>query len=211
MRRLFLGTFIFIIYRLISWSWRVTEVIAPEMKRRHEAGLPFILAHWHGDELSIFHLIKKYNIATITSTSRDGELVDQVIRLLGGKTSRGSSTRGGIQALKGLLRLVRQGHSTSFAVDGPKGPIYQVKSGVIEVSRLTELPIFVCGVYSPSAWRFKKSWNQSFFPKPFSKLYIEWAGPHGPFTKADDPRDPKILADLGNALQNLRIEATKKF
>lgn len=92
---------------------------------------PIILAHWHGDELLLLSLIRRYKVATIASTSVDGDLMASLVGLMNGKVVRGSSTRGGAGALKGLMRLVRAGHNSSFAVDGPKGPIYKVKPGVL--------------------------------------------------------------------------------
>ena len=66
---------------------------------------PLIFAHWHGDELCVLPLVPKYRIATMTSTSKDGALIDFAVRQFRGATSRGSSTRGGAGALKGLVRL----------------------------------------------------------------------------------------------------------
>src|SRR5690606_18737721 len=101
---------------------------------------------WHGDELAVLHLVKRYRLATMTSTSKDGAIIDYVIRKLGGDTSRGSSTRGAVTALKGLVRLGRSGRVLSLAVDGPKGPIYEPKPGVFELSKLCGAAIVPVGV-----------------------------------------------------------------
>lgn len=181
----------------------------PELQVLIGSDKPYILAHWHGDEMSLIHLARRYKIATITSTSKDGELMDFVLHRLGAVTSRGSSTRGAVNALKGLLRLMKQGHSTSFAVDGPKGPIHKVKPGVFEVSRLLSAPIFYCGVHVDRAWRFPKSWNQGFLPKPFAKLTILWSGPMPAVTKGQDPRDPKIASELEAHLHAAKQQVAK--
>ncbi len=202
-RGLILGFLIWIIYKIISSTWRVTIFEPDDMKDLIQKKTPLILSHFHGDELVLISLVKKYKIATMTSTSKDGEIMNTALYLLGAKTSRGSSTRGGVSALKGLIQLCKLGHSCSFAVDGPKGPIFEVKPGVFEVSRLLRAPIFACGVSVDRAWHFPKSWNKTFFPKPFSKIIIYWLGPGRWIDKSIDPRDP----DLAKALQNQLFDA----
>ena len=152
-RKFILGTLVFLVYRLISLTWRIRLIEAPDLLARLENREPMIFSHWHGDEIVLVYLTRRYRIATITSTSKDGELMNTVIRLLGGVTTRGSSTRGGTSALKGLLRRLKTGgHNCSLAVDGPKGPLHQVKPGVFEVSRLVQAPIYVPGITCDSCW-----------------------------------------------------------
>jgi lysophospholipid acyltransferase (LPLAT)-like uncharacterized protein len=128
-------------YRTWTWTWRIRLVEPEALLRAKATGDRLVFAHWHGDELCIVPQVTAFRIATMTSTSKDGQLIDFVIRKLGGATSKGSSTRGGIGALKGLVRLVREGYRASMAVDGPKGPLHIVKPGVFELSRLADAKI----------------------------------------------------------------------
>lgn len=181
------------------------------MKEALQKREPFVLAHWHGDELVLLQLIGKYRIATIASTSKDGEMMNTLIHLVGGRTSRGSSTRGAVQALKGLLKLVKAGHNSSFAVDGPKGPIYQVKPGVFELSRLMNAPIYYAGVACDRRWIAEKSWNKAYLPKPFARVVIEWKGPIAPINKDIDPRSESLAHSLAEALHNAKSDCVKKI
>ena len=206
----FLGFIAWVFYRLISSTWKVSVFEPPEMQDLLAQKKPLVLAHFHGDELVLISLVKRYKIATMTSTSKDGEIMNTALSLLGAKTSRGSSTRGGVSALKGLLQLCKQGHSCSFAVDGPKGPLYEVKPGVFEVARLTKAPIFCCGVAVENkelrAWNFPRSWNKTYFPKPFAKVQVFWQGPAVWVDKSLDPRD----VNLAKALQNQLFAAQQQ-
>ena len=96
-----------------------------------------------------------------------------------------------------------------MAVDGPKGPIYQVKSGVFELSRLLRAPIFPVGVYSQKFFRFEKSWNKTFLPHPFSKVVIVFSAPIEPISKTMDPRSPELAAKLSGALGDAKQQASK--
>jgi lysophospholipid acyltransferase (LPLAT)-like uncharacterized protein len=172
---------------------------------------PFILAHWHGDELVLFWTIPRYRLATIASTSKDGEIMNSLIYLQKGVTSRGSSTRGGATALKGLIRLVQKGRNCSFAVDGPKGPIHKVKPGIFELSRLLKAPIYYSGVSCDRVWRFEKSWNKTYVPKPFAQVFIEWFGPLPAVGRDQDPRSDQLANNLEEALHNARALSLKKI
>ncbi len=204
-RGLILGFIVWIIYKIISSTWRTKISEPPEMIQELEQKKGLILAHFHGDEIALISLVKKYKISTMTSTSKDGEIMNTTLNLLGAKTSRGSSTRGGIGALKGLVRLSKEGRSASFAIDGPKGPLHEVKPGVFEFSRLTGANIYACGVFCDRAWHFPKSWNKAYFPKPFAKINIVWLGPTLSITKDQDPRS----SDLAKALQYQLFDARR--
>jgi lysophospholipid acyltransferase (LPLAT)-like uncharacterized protein len=211
-RKYFLGPLVWLIYKLISLTWRVSTFEPAEMLERIRQHQPTIFAHWHGDEIVLISLLRRYRVATIASTSKDGEMMNTVIHLLGGKTSRGSSTRGAVGALKGLVRLVKsEGRNSSFAVDGPKGPLHKAKPGVFELSRLVDAPIYAVGVACDRAWRFEKSWNKTYFPKPFARLALEWTAVLPAITKAEDPRSETLALTLEAALQRQQALAAKKI
>lgn len=207
MKNRLLTVLVYIIYQSLRWTWRLEVIEPPELKQAMKDRKSFILSHWHGDELVLLQLIPSYRIATIVSTSKDGEMMNTLVGWMQGKTSRGSSTRGAVSALKGLIRLVREGYNCSFAVDGPKGPIYQVKPGVFEISRALDLPIYWSGVACDRAFHFPKSWNKTYLPKPFARIYVRWFGPMSPITKDQDPRSPELAQTLERALHAAKQQA----
>ena len=206
-----LGSIIWFFYRLMLLTWRVQIHEPPELLQLLKNKKCFVLAHFHGDEIALVQLFSRYPVATIVSTSKDGSLMNTVVRLLGGKTSRGSSTRGGISALKGLLTLMKSGWAASFAVDGPKGPLHEVKPGVFEVSKVMQAPIFCAGVACDQKWVFKKSWNQTYLPKPFARIQIYWSYPVGPLQRQEDPRDKSLALQLQTKLFEMRNLASEQL
>lgn len=211
-RKYILGFIVWLFFKSLSATWRVTIDEPESMKNSIKNREPLVFAHWHGDEVALIYMVGRYRIATITSTSKDGEMMNTVIHLLGGTTTRGSSTRGAINALKGLVRIVKdQKRNSSFAVDGPKGPIHQVKPGVFEVSRLISGPIYSVGVSCSRKWVFEKAWNKAYLPKPFARIHMQWVGPLGPITKDQDPRSPELAQQLADALRNAQTLALKKI
>lgn len=200
-RHYLLAVAIYLFYRLLMATWRITLDESPDFKKALADRMPVILAHWHGDELAVMHLVARYRIATITSTSKDGELMNRVVRWMGAATSRGSSTRGGANALRGIIgHCRRNGNNVSFAVDGPKGPIYKVKPGVFEFSRLMNAPIYAVSVGVSHPWIFHRSWNKCVLPKFFSRVNVSIQPALPEVCRNTDPRDPALAQRLESIL-----------
>lgn len=208
-RKYILPWVVLFVYRFFFWSWRTTLVEPLELKEALQNGDPIIFAHWHGHELAIVQLVKRYKLATMTSHSKDGQLIDFVIRKLGGATSKGSSSKGGIGALKGLIRLVKAGRPASMAVDGPRGPIYEVKAGVFELSRLCKAKIFPVGVAAENPVVFHKSWNKAILPKPFSKTAVVYGPSFGPIDSTTDTKSPELAKELAAQISDACQQAAK--
>ena len=110
----------------------------------------YIYAFWHESILVATGFHTKIQI--LISQHADGELIARVCRHLGVGTIRGSSTRGGSQALLELMRASKQAHLL-VTPDGPKGPRRQLALGIIFLASITGLPIVPVGVGFASAWR----------------------------------------------------------
>lgn len=196
-------------YRLWSMTWRISIHEPEEMKQTIKQGKTFLIAHWHGDSLILLRLAKRYQIVTMASTSKDGELITYVLKKFGVKVSRGSSTRGGISALKGLVRILKGPYNGGIAVDGPKGPLHQVKPGIFKLSYLTQSPIFVFGAACTRPFVFSKSWDQTCLPRLFSKIVIVWGKGCDPVPKTQNPRSKELSLNLEKALYTAQQDALK--
>lgn len=195
-RRFVLPWLVWGLYRAWSATWRLDRHEPPSLKAAAERGEHLVFAHWHGQELCILPLITPWHIATMTSTSKDGALVDFAIRRLGGMTSRGSSTRGGVGALKGLVRLLGQGYHASMAVDGPKGPLHKVKPGVFELARLGKARVVPFGAACSREHIFRKSWNLAQLPLPFARVSVVFGEPWELLARGIDLRAPELARRL---------------
>ena len=135
----------------------------------------FILAFWHGRQLFMPYSYHGKGIHILISQHGDGEIVSRAMRYFGFGSVRGSSTRGGFKAFRELIRLSRTS-DIAMTPDGPKGPVYRVQTGIIELARLTSLPIIPVA-FSASSRRALKSWDQFLIPCLFSKGVFIWGDP----------------------------------
>jgi lysophospholipid acyltransferase (LPLAT)-like uncharacterized protein len=101
----------------------------------------YIIAFWHAHMLLMLHSRFRRPIRVMSSQSRDGDIAVRIYHYYGVRTSRGSSTRGAVAGIRGLIRAARDGENIVFTPDGPKGPPRIVKEGMIVAARATGLPI----------------------------------------------------------------------
>ncbi len=207
MKNRLIGFGLFVIYRALWVTWRIHIIEPQSFRDRFAAKSPMVLAHWHGDIPGILYLLRRYRAAAIISTSKDGDFVDTMAKLIGAKTTRGSTTRGGASALKGMLRLAKDGWRPAIAIDGPKGPRHKAKPGVFEISRLIRAPIFPLAVTCDRQWTFHKAWDQTMLPKPFAKIQVVWGEPLPAVSRESDGRDPDLARDLELAMANAQQQA----
>jgi len=133
----------------------------------------FIVSIWHGDLLMQpfnYHNFKKNgNIKAMISEHRDGETIRKVIKYLGIDSLYGSSTRGGVKAMVGAIKSLKNGFDIAITPDGPKGPIYSIADGVIAISQKTNIPIVTFSSIPSKYWQFN-SWDKFIIPKPFGTI-----------------------------------------
>src|SRR5439155_13878484 len=104
-------------------------------------------------------------MTVLISQHRDGELITQVLRHLRFQTVRGSSTRGGVPALR---RMLRTHSSLILASDGPRGPHRHLAEGSIFLASRLQMPIVCMGFAFDHPWR-QDSWDHFAIPRPFSR------------------------------------------
>lgn len=138
----------------------------------------FLYAHWHGDIPALSLGCRgDVKFCTMASQSRDGEIIARVLKGFGFEVCRGSSHRGGGTALLGMRKAFRAGHNLVLAVDGPKGPRHQVKAGIVALSQKEGASIVVGIADAKYKIVFRKSWDQMWFPLPFSPIVALFSEP----------------------------------
>ena len=168
--------------RLLARSWRL-EVVegAAVLDGVLGAGQPVIFCFWHNRIVPAAGLLLRriapagMDVTLLSSPSRDGELSTRFMRRHGARVVRGSSSRGGARALRRILRVVRRHGSSPIVIpDGPKGPAYRFKTGVLGMSQMTGAPILLLGFAAERAWTVG-TWDRMILPKPFSRVAVSVA------------------------------------
>ena len=145
----------------------------------------------------------------MVSRSFDGEYIARTIEKLGFVAVRGSSSRGGAQALLGLKSQLEQGTPVVFTIDGPRGPKYVAKSGPVLLSRASGLPMAAFYVALSDAWVLN-TWDALMIPKPFSKALVRFSAKIQVPAEARDAEIDAQMAEFHRQLQ-AALERVTRF
>jgi lysophospholipid acyltransferase (LPLAT)-like uncharacterized protein len=140
-------------------------------------GKNFIYAFWHGRQFLLFHSHRNSGVVIPASESRDGEIQAQILKKFGFDVVRGSSKRKGERALLGLVDGLRKGKIIALAVDGPRGPLHEVKQGVTYLAGKLNKPIVPVATGARRYWVLEKIWDKYLLPKPFTSGVVIYGDP----------------------------------
>ncbi len=166
----------------------------------------YIFAFWH-NRLALMPYFytrraKRGKAAVMISASRDGSFLTEILKRFGIEAVRGSSSRGGTAALRGLAEKLEQGYDAVIAPDGPRGPRYKAQAGVISLARLTGVPI-VPAAYD-SGWKIQLwNWDGFIIPLPLSWCELRVGNPIHVARDADEETQTAATEELERQLLEL--------
>lgn len=166
-----------------------------------------VIAFWHGTMMIPWFFFRKYKMSALVSGSKDGELLFRVLKKWKYNVQRGSSSKGGKDALEKLIWLAAEKYSVAITPDGPGGPVFKMKPGAIIVSKKSQIPLILVGIGINKKWKLK-SWDSFEVPKFFSRVNIVVSNPMtiNPDLTYDETSD-KIL-ECEKILNQLQSEAS---
>ncbi len=172
------------------WLWCSTLRISYVNQEKAESIKEGVVsAFWHNRLFPTVYLYKKYRPVIMVSRSKDGEIISKVIEKVGMGTVRGSSSKGGKEALREMVRLAGCKRPLVVIPDGPRGPKYQAKAGAVIVAQKTGLPLLPLSMGFSRAKELG-SWDGFLVPYPFSRLVVVYGEPKviGPEADVEEER-----------------------
>lgn len=127
-----------------------------------------IYVFWHEYILFPLYLRGHCNLVMLLSRHRDADILARVARHMGFDYVRGSTRRGGIVALRELLRTDRQKNLT-ITPDGPRGPRRHMAPGAVFLASRLGLPLVAMGFGYDRPWRVQRAWDRFAIPRPGSR------------------------------------------
>ena len=174
---------VYVFLRFLSATLRMRLVDSSEGITEARKG-PVIMALWH-NRLSLSlpayrHFFTGFQphrrAVALISASKDGAIVARLMEHYGFHVVRGSSSRRGAQALRELTFWTRRGYDVAITPDGPRGPKYEVKEGIMMLAQLTGLPVVPISAQIHSKKVFG-SWDAFQLPLPFARCDIRVGQP----------------------------------
>lgn len=200
-----------ILIRTLTWSVRIHSEGTEILDDLESSGKSAVLPCFHGRQFLITGFFVGRKMGVMTSLSRDGELQSRIMGGLGYGVVRGSASRSGARGLIGLKRLMEKGYHATFAIDGPKGPLYEVKPGAIYLAKKTGAPVIPMISSANPAHIFTKAWDLFLLPWPFAKGAVIFSDPiyfDSDMSEEAMNRDSRILKEELHRLQERADEIT---
>ncbi|MDD5455110.1 MAG: lysophospholipid acyltransferase family protein [Candidatus Ratteibacteria bacterium] len=185
-----------IIWFLMYFIGKTTKftVIGEENYKKTKG--PVIFAFWHNRIfLSVYYyryILKRKNICVLASPSRDGEMLARTLNKLGFSQARGSSKHYGKNALTMMLESLENGFDGAIVPDGPQGPKYKVKEGVIRIAKKAGIPLIPVA-YNVSRKKVLSTWDSFILPLPFSRAVLIYGEPLYIYSNESDEEYSRLL------------------
>jgi hypothetical protein len=206
-----LARLIYAVARLVSATIRYRW--ERDSRQLPQAGRPYIFCLWHNRlPLSVMWYRQfveagraPFRAAALVSASRDGAMMTRVLELFGIEPARGSSSRRGTQALIELATWAGRGHDLGLAADGPRGPKYEIKPGIVALAQMTRRPIVPVS-YHLTRKLTLKSWDNFQIPLPFSTCVFNFADPVFVPREFRDEERESVRAQIEAELRRLTVD-----
>ncbi len=201
------GNILYYILRIIFLTLDV-KIIGAE--KEIDGKKSYVCGMWHNKLLVILLCLKALKKrAGLASPSKDGELISVPLEKMGYRMVRGSSGKDSVKSLVQIIKLIKnEGYSLGTPLDGPKGPVYEVKPGMVYVAQKSGKQLILVGGAYSKKWVFSKTWDKFQLPKPFSKVVCVVGKPIDVPTDADPKEFSEIVREK---LIELNEEAEKEI
>jgi lysophospholipid acyltransferase (LPLAT)-like uncharacterized protein len=193
---------------VLGATWRLRRVGLHERDAVLGRGERCIFAFWHARMLPLVFTHRRRAIVVLISQHRDGELIARIITGLGFLTARGSTTRGGDEGIRDMLRHAEERRLLALTPDGPRGPAERVKPGVVYLASRTGFPVIPVATAARTAWVLR-SWDRFRIPWPFARVVVAYGEPIAVPRELDDESIEVWRVRIEAGIRDLTAEAER--
>lgn len=200
MRTKLIARLIKYLLKALLWTCKIEKVGYEKIAITKDQG-PLILMLWHNRLAPLAEILlplakKNYRFAAFVSKSRDGEILSQfVLSYKGGDVIR-VPHNGRDKALKVMIEtLLHKDEIVLITPDGPRGPVHELKPGVLFAAQESKAAIIPFS-WEASSYFELKTWDKFRIPKPFTTI-------RAVFGEVIHPNDETTLEELQTALESV--------
>jgi lysophospholipid acyltransferase (LPLAT)-like uncharacterized protein len=196
---------------IVRLWWATCRIIKVEGVEHLEAALQrapsLVPCYWHQHQAFCARYLlhqraRGLAVGWLISPSVDGEIGAMLVRRVGGRVIRGSSTHTGARALRDYyLALVQQNISPVITPDGPRGPRFKFKPGAILLAQMSGRPILPLAYAASRASLVK--WDKFVIPWPFARIVIAIGPPRYVGRVTDAAHIARLQAEMEAELKRL--------
>jgi lysophospholipid acyltransferase (LPLAT)-like uncharacterized protein len=136
----------------------------------------YLYCVWHDQIATTVFFGRPKHSAGLVSRHQDGSYLADAMQIAGIVPIRGSSKRGGAQAVRQMLEAARELHIV-ITPDGPRGPRRQLKDGIVFLASHSGRSIIPAAYACRNGWRIRGNWTDLLLPKPFTTVFVIGGAP----------------------------------
>jgi lysophospholipid acyltransferase (LPLAT)-like uncharacterized protein len=196
---------------IVRLWWATCRIVTVEGVEHLQAALckapSLVPCFWHQHQAFCAKYLLAQRVHGLTvgwliSPSVDGEIGAMLVRRVGGRVIRGSSTHTGARALRDYYRaLVQEDVSPVITPDGPRGPRFKFKPGAILLAQMSGRPMLPLAYAASRAWLVK--WDKFVIPWPFARIAIAIGPPRYVPRVVDAPQIVRLQGEMEAELKRL--------
>jgi len=172
-------------------------------------GKPYIGCFWHGRMLMMPPFGNPdVPFRMLISRHPDGQLIARTIRHFGIDSVAGSSSKGGTEALREMVRALKDGACVGITPDGPRGPRMRAAAGIVALARMTGLPILPATFSASRRW-LAPNWDRFLVPLPFCRGVFHWGAPIAVPKDADAETLERLRVEVEDRLNQMTRDADR--
>ncbi len=179
-------------------TWRLSVSGDDMVRSLRDDGARLAFAVWHAMLLVPLWHRRNEGITLLVSQHHDAQPLADAGHRWGYNVVRGSSTRGSLMGIKGMLGALQSGCDIATTPDGPRGPARVAKPGLAWAAARVGATVIPVGFGASRVWELS-SWDRFRIPKVGARVHLHYGDPLT--LKAKDP------ADAADALERALNEA----
>lgn len=193
------------VIRTLARTWQRTE-LGSEHREQAERDHPALLvAMWHGRGVVSAAFYDINSCKVLVSASEDGSMATTILGRLGYEIIRGSSSRGGVRALREMISCLKSGRHVGITPDGPRGPLHSMSPGLVFLARATGTPVLPFGLAVDRAWRLN-TWDDYCIPRPRARVVASFR----PVIYVPRDADNDALEEYSRRIRESLIDAERE-
>lgn len=204
------GEFVYLYHWLTTFTarWQIEGEANLAAARAH--GRPILFTAWHGQvALFLMYGHRFFDPAKFTLIIVGDERTD-ILGRLGSRIGsqhhsvdmQGNPMAAGRATLR-VIKAMKQGQNSFIAPDGPDGPAYEPRAGVIYLAKKAAATILPLGIWARPAYQ-RQRWDHYIVPFPFARAQMVIGDPILA-NKRDD--DALLMEQVTTALHSARTRA----
>jgi lysophospholipid acyltransferase (LPLAT)-like uncharacterized protein len=204
------GNLLFLYIRLVALTSRLQIDGKENLNLARASGRPLFFCSWHGQQmLSLLYGINFEDVASYAALVVGDEryhVLNTMLTRLGVKSYSVDMQGNPVAAGRSVLRLIqamRRGMNSGILPDGPDGPAFVPKPGLVLIARKAAATIMPMGAWTRHAYQLRR-WDRYLVPFPFARIHVVFGKP---LRVPPDEDKETLLARLTKAMNDASLDA----